>query len=198
MMFHSSVAWERYARMERLMDVESIGVLCAGAMIGAAGWLGREMEVVIAGAVIFIAGVITWSYRRVRLFRRRRETPKMILVSEEGINAILIDNSTVGIEWAGTSAHEFCYLRGGLPDNIYVADTAMRGMMLQDAHGQRLYLTQDLDGYEDILRILLELDVPIEVVSTNYVGSYGSFTYWRNNLERRAWEESEDMDMERD
>jgi hypothetical protein len=189
-MFHPSTTWIRYARIERVMDTESTGVLCAGAAVMLAGMVREESLLLMLGIAIFITGFTTWTIRRYALLRRRGETPRMVFVSDDGISAILPNRSSMRLRWNGLSAHEFCHIRGGLPGKSNASDTAMRGMMLKNAIGQRLYLTHDLDGYEEFLEILVDLDVPVHATSHTFVSSRGSFTDWKRNLERRTWEES--------
>jgi hypothetical protein len=113
----------------------------------------------------------------------------MIFVSDDGVGAILPNNSSMFVEWHGLVAHEFCYLRGRLPNNVCIADNAMRGVMLESPAGLRLYLTHDLDGYEELLEIIVELEIPIHVAGSSILNARGGFIDWRRKLERRTWEE---------
>lgn len=182
-MFHEPAMWLRYRRIERLIDVESTSILLAGAGLLLAGGVRASLLFFIAGAAVFVAGVITWSIRRLRHLKQRSESPRMIFISDEGVSAALPGLSTVRMRWNGITAREFRNLRGSLPGKRRVADRAMRGMMLKNAIGQRIYITNDLDGYKEFLEILVELDVPVQTAGGTFKSSKGSFADWRRNAQ---------------
>ena len=168
------------------MDIESTSILLAGGMFLLAGALRKDLITFIAGALIFISGVVSWTTRRIAHLKQRSQSPLTVFVSEEGINAALPGNMSVRMCWSGITAREFRYFRGGLRGKRHARDKAMRGMLLKDAIGERSYVTSDLDGYKELVEILVELDVPVHAAGGAFRGATGSLADWRQNLERRA------------
>src|ERR1700749_3608952 len=82
LMLHPPTTSVRYARMERFIDIESIGLLCAGVFMATIGWLGREVSISIAGIISLFTGGCSWIMRRFLLQRRRKQTPGMIFISD--------------------------------------------------------------------------------------------------------------------
>lgn len=183
-MFHSQGTSHHYMRMEHAANVEALGMAAASAMVGIAGWIGGEGLVSVTGAIALIVGIFIWIARRLTLRHRRTHTPGMIFLSREGIGAIFPSGHSTHLGWSGISARELRL--GRLPENQQPECAALVGLKLKDARGSSIYITHDLDGYNELLEILLDLDVPIGATRDPILGAHGTFTDWQSDLERRA------------
>ncbi len=191
-MIHSPAVHARYAHIRRLIIFESIGIIGAGLLAGAMGVLGREPIVTDCGIAAVVLGVISWIIRGLRAGFRRRYTPTILLISEEGIGAILPNTSSLHLRWSDIRAREIRMQAdsSAVPtreDDLIAGDQPRCSIQLKGYDRQRLYLTEDLDGYNELLEILNELEIKVRPSGSPRL-RFGISHDRPNGLERRTWQ----------
>ncbi len=166
LLIHSPALRLRYARIRRGITVDAVSLVASGIVVALAGWIGNAPAAIAAGMVTSLAAICLWGIRTGQIRFRERNTPAMLFVAESGISAIMPDSSTRNFRWSQLSAHE----AGFRPSVLATYDVRRQredllGLMLKCETGCRLYLTRDLDGFADLLEVLVEMNVPMSSTS---------------------------------
>ncbi len=190
LMIHSPTVGVRYAYLRRLIAFESAGMVGVALLAASLGWLGREPVVLLGGLLVAATAIISWVIRSVRVLYRHRRTPTMLLVSEQGVGAILSNTRSLQFQWKSLYArtiHLQARMRavppqGGTRQN---GEGWSRALMLK-GKGGRLYLTCDLDGYNELMEILADYNIPL--APARKIIPPGADAALRSGMERRLWQ----------
>lgn len=190
LMIHSPTVGVRYAHLRRLIALESAGIAGVGLLAASLGWLGREPVVLLAGLLAVVTAAFSWIIRSARILYRHRRTPTMLLISEQGIGAILPNTSSLQFQWKTMCArtiHLQARMRAVPPQGRagWNGEGWSRGLMLK-GEGGRLYLTCDLDGYNELMEILADYNIPL--APPRRLNPQGDDAGLRSGLERRLWQ----------
>lgn len=192
LMLHGPLMSSRYMHLGHSVTVESLGVIGAGTSVAFAGWFVDIFAIWLVGTLALVGGLAGWMARRTRLMFRRRRTPGMVFVSESGVGAIMPDTTSIFVQWACLQAHVVRYPRPLVPfrtGSTPCSTGDMHGLLLKGPRGRRIYITHDLDGYNDLLDILIDMNVPIKWPEEAPSSAHGGFIEWKKGLERRTWQE---------
>lgn len=190
LMIHSPTVGVRYAYLRRLIAIESAGIVGVALLAASLGWLGREPVVLLAGLLAAAAGILSGVIRSVRLLYRHRHTPSMLLISEQGVGAILPNTRSLQFQWKNLHArtiHLQPRMRAVPPQGGTRRDGEgwSRALMLK-GKGGRLYLTCDLDGYNELMEILADYNIPLAPVRRSILRRDDAGLI--SGMERRLWQ----------
>jgi hypothetical protein len=184
-MVHSPEVSVRFARMEKSIHSGSLGVLAGGSLLFAAGWIVVVAPLLLLGIGVLVIDCMSWMIRLHLLRQRRQSTPGMIFISQDGVEAILPDNSGIQLKWGEIEVTRITLQRriGVLALRTYPLHE--RGITLKSSRGM-ICLTEQLSGYGELLDILADLGIPVASPSSRLLGIQGGYSDWHHRLEYRA------------
>jgi hypothetical protein len=180
--------------MERTIHIESAVLAIAGLALQLAGWIASEPGILLGGVFLSCCGLFAWVLRLGLLRQRIVNIPGMVFVSQQGVEAILPDTHAVSLSWDGLRARQITLHRRFLP-KLRLVTSARRfrhrsnGLALRSAAGITIYVTDELDGYDEFLDILDEMNIRLESFSSHFLGVRGAGGDVRRRIERqtRVW-----------
>ncbi len=158
-MIHSPALARRYGMMRRGIAFDSLCVLIMAALAMFAGWAGQAEPLLAFGVTLAVIAVGMWIIRSLRIGYRARHTPTMLFINMEGITGVMPNTRARFVRWHAMQAHA---LR--LAPRV-AARGRMRapavGLLLRGERHERFYVTRDLEGFDELLDVLVDMDVPV-------------------------------------
>lgn len=158
-MIHSPALARRYGMMRRGITFDTLCVLVMASLAMFAGWAGRAEPLLAFGVTLAATALGMWIFRSLRIGYRARHTPTMLFVNTEGITGVMPNTRARSVRWHSMRAQA---LR--LAPRI-AARGRMRapavGLLLRGERRERFYVTRDLEGFDELLDVLVDMDVPV-------------------------------------